>query len=144
MRERRPPGRMSAFWCALKHQMPPYDTLTRMQGMFQTMSGCNHVAKRVARADCTDILSCRMAAQAGDMYAFGVLLWELAAGQAMFAGMPWAQVMGAITLRHSRPRLPPGRALPSGLEPAVRMCMATNPADRPSFLNVGPAPPAVS
>ena len=85
-----------------------------------------------------------MGAQAGDVYAFGVLLWELAAGQAMFAGMPWAQVMAAVTLRHSRPRLPPGRALPSGLEPVVRMCMAMIPADRPSFHDVGLAPPATS
>ena len=84
-----------------------------------------------------------MAAQAGDVYAFGVLLWELAAGQAMFAGMPWAQVMAAVTLRHSRPRLPPGRALPSGLEPVVRMCMAMLPADRPSFHDVRLAPPSM-
>ena len=85
-----------------------------------------------------------MTAQAGDVYAFGVLLWELAAGQAMFAGMPWAQVMAAVTLRHSRPRLPPGRALPSGLEPVVRTCTAMIPADRPSFHDVGLAPPATS
>ena len=70
------------------------------------------------------------------MYSFGVLLWEMAAGQPMFAGMPWAQVMGAITLRHARPRLPPGRAIPSGLEPVLRMCRSACPADRPSFHEV--------
>ena len=85
-----------------------------------------------------------MSAQAGDVYAFGVLLWELAAGQAMFAGLPWAQVMGAVTLRHARPRLPPGHALPSGLEPVVRMCLAPAPADRPSFPDVGLALPGAS
>jgi len=77
------------------------------------------------------------AMQAGDVYAFGVMLWEMAAGQQMFAGMPWAQVMAAITLRHSRPRLPPGRAMPSGLDSVLRMCLATSPADRPSFFEVG-------
>ncbi len=74
--------------------------------------------------------------QAADVYAFGVLLWEMAAGQRMFAGMPWAQVMAAVTLRHSRPRLPPGRAMPSGLESVLRMCLLTSPADRPGFSEV--------
>ena len=76
--------------------------------------------------------------QAADVYAFGVLLWEMAAGQRMFAGMPWAQVMAAITLRHARPRLPPGRAMPSGLESVLRMCLLTSPADRPGFSEVSP------
>ena len=74
--------------------------------------------------------------QAADVYAFGVLLWEMAAGQRMFAGMPWAQVMAAITLRHTRPRLPQGRAMPSGLESVLRMCLLTSPADRPGFSEV--------
>ena len=74
--------------------------------------------------------------QAADVYAFGVLLWEMAAGQRMFAGMPWAQAMAAITLRHSRPRLPPGRAMPSGLDSVLRMCLLTSPADRPGFSEV--------
>ena len=74
--------------------------------------------------------------QAADVYAFGVLLWEMAAGQRMFAGMPWAQVMAAVTLRHSRPRLPPGRAMPAGLESVLRMCLVASPAERPGFSEV--------
>lgn len=86
-----------------------------------------------------------MGMQAADVYAFGVLLWEMAAGQRMFAGMPWAQVMAAITLRHSRPRLPPGRAMPAGLESVVRMCLVASPADRPGFSEVRAAhgPPSL-
>lgn len=82
----------------------------------------------------------RSVMQAADVYAFGVLLWELAAGQRMFAGMPWAQVMAAITLRHMRPRLPPGRAMPSGLESIVRMCLSADASDRPCFAEVNGSP----
>ena len=141
VRKRRPPERMSSLQSVLK---PACHTSARMQIVTPGDIWLLSCGRRTAKACCPDMLRCRVGAQAGDVYAFGVLLWELAAGQAMFAGMPWAQVMAAVTLRHSRPRLPPGRALPSGLEPVVRMCMAMSPADRPSFHDVRLAPPAKS
>ena len=66
--------------------------------------------------------------QAADVYAFGVLLWEMAAGQRMFAGMPWAQVMAR---NHTAPcaPAPATKVAPSPLasSPVLRMCLLRLP-----------------
>lgn len=74
--------------------------------------------------------------QAGDVYAFGALLWEIAAGHRMYSGLGWVQAMAAITLRKTRPRTPARSCMPPGLESLSRLCMAPDPACRPTFEEV--------
>lgn len=76
--------------------------------------------------------------QAADVYSFGVLVWEMAAGQRMWASMNWPQAMAAATMRHARPRTPRQRCTPAGLESLARLCMAYDPENRPSFEEVRP------
>lgn len=70
------------------------------------------------------------------MYSLGVLLWEMAAGQRLWAGMSWPQAMAAATLKHARPRTPRHRCTPVALESLARLCMAIDPINRPSFEEV--------
>lgn len=75
------------------------------------------------------------------MYSFGALVWEMAAGQRLWAGLAWPQAMAAATLRHARPRTPRHRCTPAALESLARLCMAFDPENRPSFEEVRPFSP---
>ena len=48
----------------------------------------------------------------------------------------WGDVVGDGG-RAAKVCLPLGRAMPSGLDSVLRMCLATSPADRPSFFEAG-------
>ncbi len=74
--------------------------------------------------------------QAADVYALGVLMWEMAAGQRLWADLSWSQAQAAATLKHARPRTPRHRCTPAGLESLARLCMASDPENRPSFEEV--------
>lgn len=66
-----------------------------------------------------------------DLYAFGVLAYELCAGEPLFKGSP------SEVLRHHIATDPPSlsairRDLPPSLVAVVRACLEKNPADRPA------------
>ena len=65
-----------------------------------------------------------------DVYAFGVVLWELITGQEPFAGLNPLQVMKQVDAGE-RPPFPPG--VPSPYRWLVEDCWQKNPAFRPAF-----------
>ena len=62
-----------------------------------------------------------------DVWALGVLCYEMLGGQRPFAGATGAEVTSAI-LRDAPPPLP--EAVPDGLQTIVRQCLKKDPAQR--------------
>ncbi|KIY99239.1 hypothetical protein MNEG_8725 [Monoraphidium neglectum] len=68
---------------------------------------------------------------AGDVYAFGVLAWEVLTGRGAFHGLHYAEVIEQVALRGARPPIPPG--LPPELSALMQSCWQADPAKRPGF-----------
>eukprot|EP00878_Enallax_costatus_P018623 GHUV01019614.1.p1 GENE.GHUV01019614.1~~GHUV01019614.1.p1 ORF type:complete len:911 (+),score=211.03 GHUV01019614.1:148-2880(+) len=72
----------------------------------------------------------RMSA-AADVYAFGVMLWEIFTGQPAFRKLHYGQFFETVVLRNLRPMIPAG--MPADYQLLMEHCWATDPADRPSI-----------
>jgi non-specific serine/threonine protein kinase len=64
-----------------------------------------------------------------DLFALGILLYEMLAGQRAFSRASFAESQAAI-LRDEPPTPRPERPLPAGLERIIRRCLAKRPEDR--------------
>jgi hypothetical protein len=78
-----------------------------------------------------ELLKDGLLTKAADVYAFGVLLWELYNGKRAWAGANVGQVIFAVTCRGEALVMPP--SAPQDLQVLVGSCLAANFEERPSF-----------
>jgi hypothetical protein len=69
-----------------------------------------------------------------DVYAFGVLLWEILTKKEPFAGMDAQTIMAQIRRLHLRPVIPGDAGGP--LRELMETCWATDPETRPAFADI--------
>ncbi|KAK9815222.1 hypothetical protein WJX72_000200 [[Myrmecia] bisecta] len=81
-----------------------------------------------------ELLNDGLLTKASDVYAYGVLLFELYSGQRAWARMRHAQVIHAVAIQHKHPEFPPDSP-PKYADLALR-CMSAEPKQRPTFETV--------
>ena len=72
--------------------------------------------------------------QEADVYAFGVLLWEMLTSSRAWAGLRHAQIICMVGVQKQALAIPKG--LPPTLETLLTRCLARNPSTRPSFKSI--------
>lgn len=71
--------------------------------------------------------------KATDVYAFGVIVWEMYSGTRPYAGLSHGQILHSISTGKF---LPISSNCPGVLRTFLQRCMAPRPADRPSFPDI--------
>jgi serine/threonine protein kinase len=69
-----------------------------------------------------------------DVYSFGLVLWELMAGQPPFAELNKRQLVQQVIKDEVRPQMPVG--LPGPLAELITLCWSASPETRPSFADI--------
>ncbi|KAH0795702.1 TKL family protein kinase [Histomonas meleagridis] len=69
-----------------------------------------------------------------DVYAFGILLWELASGQVPYHGMDAAQIISQVVTNDIRPAMP--NDVNPGMRDLITHCWDRDPKVRPSFAEI--------
>jgi serine/threonine-protein kinase len=81
-----------------------------------------YLAPEYLRSDAVD--------RRADVFAVGVMLWELLAGRRLWHGMSEAQIVHQLAAAATAPALPPDAIRPPALDAICARALATNPADR--------------
>lgn len=66
-----------------------------------------------------------------DVYSFGLILWELMAGEPPFAKLTKKQLIQKVVKEQFRPEMPD--VLPEPLVELIRLCWSSEPGNRPTF-----------
>ena len=69
-----------------------------------------------------------------DVYAYGMILWEMLTEQVPFKGKTSVQVAIAVCNNNERPAIPP--SCPTTLKNLIQMCWQRDPEKRPSFKQI--------
>lgn len=69
-----------------------------------------------------------------DVYAYGIVLWEMLCKKVPYTGLEPQQVIGQVLLNNIRPAIP--KTAPEGVANLIRMCWDRDPANRPSFQEI--------
>ncbi|EFJ42761.1 hypothetical protein VOLCADRAFT_97147 [Volvox carteri f. nagariensis] len=81
-----------------------------------------------------ELLLCGHVSKANDVYAYGVLLFELFTGERAWEGMPRALLPARVALEGWRPVFPPHT--PAAYRQLAERCWLADPAKRPTFEEV--------
>mmetsp|Transcript_4144 Transcript_4144/g.9967 ORF Transcript_4144/g.9967 Transcript_4144/m.9967 type:complete len:265 (+) Transcript_4144:4666-5460(+) len=81
-----------------------------------------------------EILMCGRISKSADVYAFGILLFEILTGEKAFKGVPAMQLTADVTTRCRRPHFPPGS--PKQYAELAARCWEHDPNTRPTFVEV--------
>jgi len=71
---------------------------------------------------------------AGDVYAFGIIMWEVATGRMPYQGLMYGEVVERVVVSHRRPVFPV--YVPPAYAALASRCWAADPAARPTFASV--------
>eukprot|EP00878_Enallax_costatus_P015326 GHUV01016052.1.p1 GENE.GHUV01016052.1~~GHUV01016052.1.p1 ORF type:complete len:281 (+),score=98.67 GHUV01016052.1:286-1128(+) len=74
------------------------------------------------------------ASKSSDVYAYGILLWELATGRRPYSGTPVGMLAHKVAQQGWRPAWPGGCSLP--VQMLTEACWAQDPAVRPTFEDI--------
>jgi serine/threonine protein kinase len=72
--------------------------------------------------------------KAADVYAFGIILWEMFTGGYAFLGVPGALLGHQVSVEGKRPIFP--EDAPQGFKKLAEWCWSPDPSNRPSFVEV--------
>eukprot|EP00775_Hariotina_reticulata_P006087 gene6087-6327_t len=89
----------------------------------RTMSTMNHAPPELLRQG--------RLSPAGDVYAFGILMWECFTGKVAFSGFHYGEVFEKVALYQMRPQIPDN--MPQAYARLMEHCWETDPFSRPSF-----------
>jgi TPR repeat protein len=73
--------------------------------------------------------------QASDVFAFGLILFEILAGEAAFDhSLDWYEAGFQVNIKGIRPKIP--ESIPPGVRALIEDCWAADPDDRPTFKEI--------
>lgn len=106
--------------------------LSRMLGQEQTH--VNTQSYGTATHASPELLRHGKLGPAADVYAFGIIAWEIVAGEEAYSDLTAIQILVQVSQHDLRPPIPD--TCPTPLANLMQQCWATDPMDRPTFPSV--------